>query len=142
VQEVAVGPVSFVTSSHFNFAKGDRVIVTGAKMKMGGSDVVVAREIKKGDQVLTLRDAKGVPLWSPASRDAQKRRHERWATRRSATKLLTRRNWLGAGLVVIGPSSGRAYRTSDAARVSGPCASCTASSCVRRSDVHARPRLV
>jgi hypothetical protein len=64
VQEVAVGPVSFVTSSHFNFAKGDRVIVTGAKMKMGGSDVVVAREIKKGDQVLTLRDARGVPLWS------------------------------------------------------------------------------
>ena len=64
VQEIAVGPVSFVTSTHFNFAKGDRVIVTGAKMKMGGSDVVVAREIKKGDQVLTLRDARGVPLWS------------------------------------------------------------------------------
>lgn len=67
VQEVAVGPVSFVTSKHFNFAKGDSVIVTGAKVKMNGSDVVVAREIKKGDQVLMLRDARGVPLWSRAA---------------------------------------------------------------------------
>ena len=33
-----------------------------------GEDVVIAREIKKGDQVLTLRDAKGFPLWSGQGR--------------------------------------------------------------------------
>ena len=63
VQEVAVGPASFVTSKRFNFEKGDSVTVTGAKMKLGPREVVVAREIKKGDQVLTLRDSRGVPLW-------------------------------------------------------------------------------
>jgi hypothetical protein len=31
---------------------------------MAGQEVVIAREIKKGDQVLTLRDAKGFPMWS------------------------------------------------------------------------------
>jgi hypothetical protein len=52
-----------VTSKHFDFAKGDAITVTGSKVKMGGQDVVIAREIKKGDQVLTLRDARGFPLW-------------------------------------------------------------------------------
>jgi hypothetical protein len=39
-------------------------MVVGSKVTMAGQEVVIAREIKKGDQVLTLRDAKGVPLWA------------------------------------------------------------------------------
>lgn len=62
--EVHVGPASFVTSKNFAFAKGDALTVVGSKIPMGGQDVVLAREITKGDQVLTLRDAKGFPLWS------------------------------------------------------------------------------
>ena len=62
-QEVAVGPAWFVTSKHFEFAKGDAVTVTGARTTVAGTAIVIAREVKKGEQVLTLRDAKGIPLW-------------------------------------------------------------------------------
>jgi hypothetical protein len=62
--EVHVGPASFVTSKNVTFSKGDAVTVLGAKVTMEGQDVIIAREIRKGAQVLTLRDAKGFPLWS------------------------------------------------------------------------------
>ena len=62
--EVHVGPASFVSSKNVAFAKGDAVTVIGSKAAVEGQDVVIAREIRKGDQVLTLRDAKGFPLWS------------------------------------------------------------------------------
>ena len=66
--EVHVGPASFVSSKNVTFAKGDALTVVGSKVTMAGQDVVIAREIKKGDQVLTLRDANGFPLWSGRGR--------------------------------------------------------------------------
>ena len=66
--EVHVGPASFVSSKNVTFAKGDALTVVGSKVTMEGQEVVIAREIKKGDQVLTLRDAKGFPLWSGRGR--------------------------------------------------------------------------
>lgn len=65
--DVHVGPASFVASKHVTFAKGDALIVVGSKVTIDGQDALIAREIKKGDQVLTLRDAKGFPLWSGRS---------------------------------------------------------------------------
>jgi len=62
--EVHLGPAAFVTSKNMTFAKGDTVTVTGSKVTMSGQEVVIAREIKKGDQVLTLRDANGFPAWA------------------------------------------------------------------------------
>jgi hypothetical protein len=62
--EVHVGPASFVSSKNVTFTKGDGLTVVGSKVTMAGQEVVIAREIKKGDQVLTLRDTKGYPLWS------------------------------------------------------------------------------
>jgi hypothetical protein len=62
--EVHVGPASFVSSNKVTFTKGDALTVIGSKVTMAGKEVVIAREIKKGDQVLTLRDTKGFPLWS------------------------------------------------------------------------------
>jgi hypothetical protein len=66
--EVHVGPASFVSSKNVTFAKGDALTVVGSKVTMDGHDVLIAREIKKGDQVLTLRHANGVPLWSGRGR--------------------------------------------------------------------------
>jgi hypothetical protein len=68
VDEVHLGPAAFVRSKGFEFVKGDAITVTGSKRKVGGQDVVIAREVKKGDKVLTLRDAKGFPLWSGGGR--------------------------------------------------------------------------
>jgi len=66
--EVLVGPAWFVSEKHVTFAKGDALSVVGAKITMDGKQVVIAREITKGDQVLTLRDPQGLPLWSGRGR--------------------------------------------------------------------------
>ena len=63
-QDVRVGPAQYVESKKVTFAKGDSVTVTGSKATLNGQSVVIAREIKKGDQVLTLRNEQGVPMWS------------------------------------------------------------------------------
>jgi hypothetical protein len=68
MQEVHLGPAAYVASKHFELTKGEAIVVTGSRVKLGGQDVVIAREIKKGDQVLTLRNPKGFPLWSGRAR--------------------------------------------------------------------------
>jgi hypothetical protein len=57
-----------VSEKHVTFAKGDALSVVGSKITMDGKQVVIAREITKGDQVLTLRDPQGLPLWSGRGR--------------------------------------------------------------------------
>ncbi len=64
--DVHVGPSDFIASHGFVFAKGEKVEVTGSKVKLGGSDALLAREIKKDGKVLTLRNAQGIPEWSRA----------------------------------------------------------------------------
>jgi hypothetical protein len=71
VMEVMLGPAWFVSSKNFEFMKGDNVTVTGSKQTMTDQDVIVAREVKKADKVLTLRDAKGFPLWSGRARGSK-----------------------------------------------------------------------
>ena len=66
--DVHVGPSWFVNSKNVTFAKGDVLTVVGSKVTMAGQEALIAREIKKGDQVLTLRDTKGFPLWSGHNR--------------------------------------------------------------------------
>ena len=66
--DVHVGPASFVASKNMTFAKGDAVTVAGAVAGASGQTLVVAREIRKGDAVLTLRDDKGFPLWAGRGR--------------------------------------------------------------------------
>ena len=61
---VHVGPSAYVEQKGFSFAQGDQIEVTGSKIKFEGNDVIVAREIKKGDMVLTLRNKQGIPAWS------------------------------------------------------------------------------
>lgn len=62
--DVHLGPTDFLAAQQMSFAKGDQIEVTGSKVKFGDAEAIIAREIKKGDKTLTLRDAKGVPKWS------------------------------------------------------------------------------
>jgi hypothetical protein len=48
-----------------SFAKGDQIAVTGSKVKREGADVILARELVKGEDTLMFRDAKGAPVWNP-----------------------------------------------------------------------------
>jgi hypothetical protein len=62
--EVCVGPQAFVQQKGFSFAKGDPIEVIGSRIKFGSKDVVIARQITKENQTLTLRDAQGIPQWA------------------------------------------------------------------------------
>jgi hypothetical protein len=68
VLDVHIGPSSFLKKQGFTFAKGDQVEVMGSKIKYGDADALIAREIKKGGRVLTLRNAQGIPVWSRQNR--------------------------------------------------------------------------
>ena len=66
--DVHVGPSWFLTQSKISFAKGDQIEVTGSKVKFENSDALIAREIKKGDKIITLRNAQESPAWSRGRR--------------------------------------------------------------------------
>jgi len=59
--EVHACPVRFLSELDFTVEKGDTLTVIGSRPKAG--DLVIAREITKGQISLTLRDKKGVPIW-------------------------------------------------------------------------------
>lgn len=65
---VALGPDWWVDKQSLKIAKGDRVEVKGSRVTIDGQTVLVAAEVKKGDQTLVLRNADGVPAWSGASK--------------------------------------------------------------------------
>ncbi|MCE5278743.1 MAG: PRC-barrel domain-containing protein [Planctomycetaceae bacterium] len=61
---VHLGPAGFVDAKGLNLASGDTVHITGAQADMEGRTVVMATQIRKGDQTLQLRDQQGKPLWT------------------------------------------------------------------------------
>lgn len=66
--DVHVGPSAFLTEKKFEIAAGDQVEVVGSKTKYEGADALLAREIKKGDKSLILRNPQGIPQWSAGRR--------------------------------------------------------------------------
>lgn len=66
--DVRLGPAAFLTQNQFAVAQGDQIQVTGSKVKINNADFVLAREVKKDEQTLTLRDAQGFPVWSRRGR--------------------------------------------------------------------------
>ncbi len=60
---IYVCPKPFEDEMGITFTKGDQIAVTGSKVKHEGADVILARELVKGDDTLMFRDAKGAPVW-------------------------------------------------------------------------------
>jgi hypothetical protein len=60
---IYVCPKPFEEEMAISFSKGDQVAVTGSKVKHEGEDVILARELVKGEETLLFRDAKGTPVW-------------------------------------------------------------------------------
>ena len=69
--DVHIGPASFVAKEQLTVAKGDQLEVVGSKVKDDGADAIIARTVKKGDKTTTLRNQKGIPLWSGGRRKNQ-----------------------------------------------------------------------
>jgi hypothetical protein len=64
IVDVYLCPKSFFEEMGVSFSKGDEIAVTGSKVKQEGADLVLAREVVKGNDTLVLRDDKGNPVWS------------------------------------------------------------------------------
>ncbi|HLH05709.1 MAG TPA: hypothetical protein VKW78_00580 [Terriglobales bacterium] len=62
--EVCLCPAEFLKSMEVTFAAGDKVEITGSKAKLNGADVILAREIVRGDNTLVIRDKEGAPVWT------------------------------------------------------------------------------
>jgi hypothetical protein len=62
--EVHLGPARYLAKQPLQIAPNDSVTVTGSRVMLDGKPALIAAEVKKGDQVMKLRDANGVPAWS------------------------------------------------------------------------------
>lgn len=61
---VHLGPAWFLDRQDLEVAKGDRIEVKGSRVTFDGKPALVAMELVKGEEVLTLRDEEGFPAWS------------------------------------------------------------------------------
>jgi len=61
---VHLGPAWYIDRQEVELAKGDRIEVKGSRVSFEGKPAVIAAEVRKGDETLTLRDSSGFPVWS------------------------------------------------------------------------------
>jgi hypothetical protein len=60
---VHLGPKAFLDEQKVAIAKGETVEIVGSRVTVDGDGVLIAKSVKKGETVWTLRDASGLPLW-------------------------------------------------------------------------------
>lgn len=78
IVRIHLGPSAFLADQKVEIRKGDALAVTGSRVTIGDSQLVLAREIRKADNTWTLRDAGGQPLWNAAQTD----RRGFWTTKK------------------------------------------------------------
>ena len=61
---VQLGPSFYIENQDVKLQAKDKVEVKGSKITFGGKPAIIAAEVKKGDEVLKLRDDAGFPVWS------------------------------------------------------------------------------
>jgi len=61
---VHLGPRWYIENQDIDLEPQDTVQVKGSRFACNGQIVMSAAEIRKGDEVIQLRDAKGRPLWT------------------------------------------------------------------------------
>jgi hypothetical protein len=61
---VHLGPQWYLENQDVKIEPKDTVEITGSRVTMQGQSALIAAEVKKGDDVLRLRDAAGVPVWA------------------------------------------------------------------------------
>ena len=61
---VHLGPSFLIENQDVKLQAKDKVEVKGSRVTFGGKPAIIAAEVKKGDEVLKLRDDNGFPVWS------------------------------------------------------------------------------
>ena len=61
---IHLGPVWYIENQDIKIEPKDRVEVKGSRITFEGKPAIIAAEVKKGDEVLKIRDENGFPFWS------------------------------------------------------------------------------
>jgi hypothetical protein len=61
---VHLGPTWYLENQDVKIAPKDKIEISGARVILNGKPALIAGEIKKGEEVLRLRDGNGFPVWS------------------------------------------------------------------------------
>jgi hypothetical protein len=61
---VHLGPGWYLENQDVKIEPKDKIEVKGSRITFGGKPAIIAMEVKKGDEVLKLRDDSGFPVWS------------------------------------------------------------------------------
>jgi hypothetical protein len=61
---VHMGPGWFIENQDIKIEPKDKVEVKGSRITFEGKQAIIAAEVKKGDDILILRDENGFPAWS------------------------------------------------------------------------------
>lgn len=62
--DVHLRPTSFMAEQKLKISEGEKVEVTGSKIRHQNADALIARNVKTGEKVVQLRDEQGYPKWS------------------------------------------------------------------------------
>jgi hypothetical protein len=61
---VHLGPSWYLENQDIRIEPKDKVEVKGSRITFEGKPAIIAAEVKKGNEILKLRDEKGFPVWS------------------------------------------------------------------------------
>ncbi len=61
---VHLGPAWYIERLDTRIDKGDAIEVEGSRVTVAGKPAIIAAQVKKEGAQLTLRDARGIPVWS------------------------------------------------------------------------------
>jgi len=60
---VHLGPAWYIENQDYAIEPGDKIEVKGSKCTFQGKPSIMAAEVKKGDNIMKVRDEKGFPFW-------------------------------------------------------------------------------
>jgi hypothetical protein len=61
---VHLGPAWYIENQDVKIAPKDIITISGSRIMFQNKPALIAREVKKGDEVMILRDENGFPVWS------------------------------------------------------------------------------
>jgi hypothetical protein len=61
---VHLGPAWYIENQDMDIRKNDKIEIKGSRITFDGKPAIIASEIRKGDDTLSLRDESGYPTWS------------------------------------------------------------------------------
>jgi hypothetical protein len=66
--EVHLGPSWYLDNQNFTIAPGDRIEIKRSRVSIPRGEFLIASQVKKGNEILTLRNEEGFPAWSGQGR--------------------------------------------------------------------------